>query len=160
MGSRPVTSVCAICFCLFQLSCSRSVAPEIKGKVPLAKVTGTILVDGVPTSGVILRYKPQGEIAEKREQFTHGFAVRSMSKGLFALKTYKSGDGLPAGTYDLYCEYFPAEGEDPRRTATEDVLGGQYSEGQKPAKTFAVDDSKPVDLGNIELTRAQDKQGT
>ena len=151
MDLRPLLVACALSIPLSQIACSRSPIRLIKNKVPLTKVTGTILVDGTETSGVLIRYKPQGEIAEKREMFTSGFTVRSTSNGRFALKTYEFGDGLPAGEYQLYCEYFPAEGEDPRRTASEDVLGGKYSDEKTPAKVFTVMPGKPLDLGTIEL---------
>jgi hypothetical protein len=157
MHLRFVCVATAMTFCLSAVSCSRPQEPKIKQKVPLTKVNGIVMVDGAGTGGVILRYKPQSDIAEKREMFVRGFTVRSAAKGKFALKTYESGDGVPAGEYRLYCEYFPAEGDDPRRTAPEDVLGGQYAEDKQPAKTFTVSEGAPLDLGTIELKTSPKK---
>lgn len=153
MYTRPLVMTCALAVCFCNVSCSRAKGntPKIKDKVPLTKVSGKVLVDGTETSGVIVSYKPKGDIPEKREMFVRGFVVRSTAKGKFTLKTYELGDGVPAGEYQMFFEYYPAEGEDPRRTAPKDVLGGQYSNKNNPGKVIKVAEGAPLDLGSIEL---------
>ena len=151
MTTRCLIVACAVAVCFVEVSCSRPQGPKLKNQVPVTKVTGTILVDGVETPNVMITYKPKGEIAETREMVLRGFNVRSFEKGKFALKTYQGADGVPAGEYMMFCQYFPIEGDDPRRTAPKDVLGGKYLTEKNPAKVFTVKEGSPLDLGNIEL---------
>ena len=155
MNTRFLAMGCALAISVSSVSCSK--APKTKyDKVPLTKVTGTVTVDGTEASGVIISYKPKAEIAEKHEQFLAGFNVMSVAKGKFALKTYQSGDGIPAGEYSIFCQYYPVQGDDPRRSKADvDVLGGKYV--KEPVKDFKVEEGKPLDLGKIELTTAKKK---
>lgn len=153
MPFRFLSIACAIAICFFDTSCSSKAKAKYK-KVPLTKVTGAVTVDGKEVSGVIISYKPKGEIAEKDQRFLSGFNVMSAAEGKFALKTYESGDGIPAGDYELFCQYYPIEGDDPRTSkAATDVLNGKYV--KDPAKEFTVVDGKPLDLGKIELNTAK-----
>jgi hypothetical protein len=143
--------------CLCQLACTGK-PKGIEDKVPLTPVTGKISVDGAPTAGVMLQYVPNGEIAEKRPQYVKYFVVQSSADGTFALKTYAQGDGVPAGEYRLYCQYFASEGEERRRDLGEDALGGKYFPPHKPARTFTAKLGEPLDLGTIEVKSAPKKR--
>lgn len=139
------------CVCLCQVSCSRRATfPKVDDGVPVTKVTGRILIDDVAVPGVMVRYKPETEIGEKRPQFSRHYVI-TKNDGTFALKTYRDGDGVPAGEYSLYCQLFALDPQDARENGDEDRLGGQYSPPNPPVKQFTVENGKPVDLGTIEL---------
>ena len=156
MPSR-LALVAVLCLSFSQAGCSRGSPPGIKDKVPLAKVTGSITVDGSPIGGVILKYVPVGEIAEKRDAYVKSFTVQTNGDGAFALKTYAKGDGVPAGEYKLYCQYFPPEEQVKRRETGEDQFGGKYFLPKPPVKNFTVTEGEEVDLGVIELKSAPKK---
>ncbi|WP_010583254.1 hypothetical protein [Schlesneria paludicola] len=139
------------------IGCSQGDPSRIKDKVPLTKVTGAIMVDGNPTGGVILKYVPVGDIAEKREAYIKSFTVMTNNDGAFALKTYARGDGVPAGEYKLYCQYFPPEEQVKRRESGEDRFGGKYIPPKPPAKIITVKTGENLDVGTIELKSAPRK---
>lgn len=137
--------------------CSRGNPSGIKDKVPLTKVTGAINVDGTPTGGVILKYVPVGEIAEKRDAYVKSFTVVTNNDGAFSLKTYARGDGVPSGEYKLYCQYFPLEEQVKRRESGEDRLGGKYFLPKPPAKVITVTSGEDLNVGTIELKSSPQK---
>lgn len=146
-SSRFVVMILAIC--LTQTSC-RSKAPEIKDKVALTKVTGKVLVNGEPAGGVLIRYRPSSDVGEKRPEYA-SFFVHSREDGTFALRTYVQGDGIPAGNYKLFFQYFPLTQKEARQMGDGDRLGGKYSDPKAPPKVVEVKEGNPVDLGTIEL---------
>lgn len=152
MSPRLVVAV-LLSLSLFQAGCSRPTT-GVQGKVPLTKVTGSISVDGNPTGGVIVKYVPASDIAEKREAYVKSFTVQTSGDGTFALKTYVPADGVPAGEYKLYCQYFPPEEQVKRRETGEDRFGGKYFLPKPPVKSFSVAEGDEVDLGVIELKSA------
>lgn len=150
MFRSPRLVVAIMITCLTQVSCFRSKAPEIKDKVPLTKVTGKVLVDGEPTGGVLLRYRPESDVGEKRPEYA-SFYVHTKEDGTFTLRTYVNGDGVPQGDYKLFFQYFPATLKESRQIGDGDKLGGKYSNPKEPPKKFSVKDGSPVDLGTFEL---------
>ncbi len=131
---------------LSQASCSRTKRPLITDKVPLTHVTGTVLVDGVPTSGVHVQYVPQGEIAERRERYLNRFFLMTGEGGKFSLSTYVNGDGIPYGEYVLEFKLL-----EQRLSGEVDKFSGNYSNIRSPFMTIKVEKGADVDLGEIEL---------
>lgn len=125
---------------------SHSERPEITDRVPLSHVTGKILVDGVPTSGVQVRYTPRSELAETRDRFLNRFYVHSNDLGDFSLSTYVDGDGIPIGEYVLEFTWL-----EQRFSGEVDRLDGEYSNPEKPHIQIKVEQGKDQDLGNVEL---------
>ena len=138
----------------FQTSCSRPRRPVIRDKVPLTHVTGTVLVDGVPASGVHVQYVPQGEIAEKRDRYLNRFFLLTQDGGKFSLSTYQNGDGIPAGEYVLEFKWI-----NQLLSGEEDRFGGYYSNVRSPFMKIQVEENQDVDLGEIDLrTRPEDRK--
>ncbi len=146
MRFRNVWVICCVCCTLCQASCSRPKRPPITDKVPLTHVTGTVLVDGVPTSGVHVQYVPQGEIAERRERYLNRFFLMTGEGGKFSLSTYVNGDGIPYGEYVLEFKLL-----EQRLSGEVDKFGGNYSNIRAPFMTIKVEKDADLDLGEIEL---------
>ena len=146
MRFRSLWIVCCLCCTLCQTSCARPKRPPITDKVPLTHVTGTVLVDGVPTSGVHVQYVPQGEIAERRERYLNRFFLMTGDGGKFSLSTYVNGDGIPYGEYVLEFKLL-----EQRLSGEVDKFGGNYSNVRSPFMTIKVEKDADLDLGEIEL---------
>lgn len=131
---------------LMESACSRPGRPPITDKVPLTRVTGTVLVDGVPMSGVHIQYVPQGAIAEKRERYLNRFFLLSGNGGRFSLSTYQTGDGIPYGEYVLEFKWI-----EQRLSGELDKLGGHYANAKLPFMIIQVEENHDLDLGEIEL---------
>ena len=116
-------------------------------------MSGIVHVDGSPAGGVLLTYKPNGEITEKRPMYSQ-FYVMSSADGTFALKTYKKGDGVPAGEYNLYCQLYPLTKAAMRKEGDGDQFDGQYSAPNEPVKKISAKPGEPVNLGTIDLKTA------
>ena len=124
---------------------SKPKRPPITDKVPLTRVTGKVLVDGVPTAGVQVHYAPQVEIAEKRERYRNRFFLQSGDGGKFSLSTYVNGDGIPFGEYALEFKWM-----EQRLSGEVDRFGGRYSYPAPPLMKIQVN-NKSIDLGEIRL---------
>ena len=125
---------------------SRRTRPPITNKVPLTRVTGAVLVGGVPKAGVQIQYVPQEEIAEKRERYRNRFFLQSGDGGKFSLSTYVNGDGIPYGEYALEFKLM-----EQRLSGEIDRFGGRYSYPSPPLVKIKVEKDKPLDLGEIRL---------
>ena len=153
MRFRNLWIICCIGCLLCQTSCSRPKRPLITDKVPLTHVTGTVLVDGVPTSGVHVQYVPLGEIAERRERYLNRFFMMTAEQGKFSLSTYVNGDGIPYGEYVLEFKLL-----EQRLSGEVDKFGGDYSNVRSPFMTITVEKDLDLDLGEIKLkTRTETK---
>lgn len=104
-------------------------------------VTGQVLVDGSPQEGISVYCNPQ-----PGSSVTYQLTDKTDSEGRFAISTYVSGDGVPAGTYKLTFAM-----EDGRS----DKLQGAYADAE--ASEWIVDTSTGTefDLGVIKLTTPQ-----
>lgn len=118
----------------------------IPDKVPLAHVTGVILVNDNPMAGVQIQYVPQAEIAEKRERYRNRFFLQTGDGGKFSLSTYIHGDGIPFGEYALEFKWL-----EQRFSGEVDRLGGRYSYPAISKFKFKVEQGKDLDLGEIRL---------
>ena len=132
---------------LSSLSCQDSEhRPAITDKVPLAHVTGVVLVDEKPIPGVLIQYVPQAEIAEKRERYRNRFFLQTGEGGRFSLSTYVHGDGVPYGEYALEFKWI-----EQRLSGEFDRLGGLYSYPSPTTFKITVKRGTDLDLGEIRL---------
>jgi hypothetical protein len=138
--------VAATFFCCCLSSCSQSKRPPITGKVPLTRVIGRVVIDGIPMQGVQIQYVPQAEIAEKRDRYLNRLFLVSGDGGLFSLSTYVNGDGVPYGEYTLEFKWV-----EQRLDGEIDRLGGFYSDPSAPFMKIRVEKGKSLDLGEIKL---------
>lgn len=130
--------------------------PPIADPVPLAAVSGRVVVDQLPVAGVQVRYIPCSEIAETRERFLNRFFVHTDEDGLFSLSTYVDGDGIPYGEYVLEFTWLEQcfSGE-------KDRLRGAYSDPQKPFLRISVDrHTGNLNLGTIRLQTSNPASAT
>jgi hypothetical protein len=73
------------------------------------------------------------------------------ANGLFTISTYETGDGVPAGQYQLTFVWGQINLMNSQYSG--DKLNGKYSDPAKSEHTLTVTDSDdPHDLGVIELT--------
>lgn len=102
------------------------------GRVLTAPVSGRVLVDGKPAAGAVVVLHPaEGTLAAGAEKLRP--MGRSDDTGEFALGTWESSDGAPAGTWKATVEWYAAEGAtanaDPESSdAQVDRLGGAYAD--------------------------------
>jgi hypothetical protein len=148
MNSRAFFVSLIFCCCLVfsQISCSRSKGKVIKDKVPLSHVTGTVLINSEPAQNVMIDCVPLTPIAEIRPQFGTSFRAVTDHDGTFSLSTYARGDGIPYGQYAMLFRRL-----EQKPSGEIDLLGGQYSDIQKPYKKIKVEEGEELDLGEIEL---------
>lgn len=138
---------------LFLGSCSRG-APQISDQVPTVRVRGSVLVDGKPAQGVMVRCNPIGEFPEKRKAYQRGLTAQSKEDGTFSFGLYMRDGGIPAGEYSLTFIWFPDGGS--AAVAADDVqkdkLNSRYNSLDKSPKKITVEKGKDLDIGPIELT--------
>jgi hypothetical protein len=89
-------------------SCGKS-TPEVKGKLPVFPVKGTVEIDGRPLSRAELVFYPFGT------GFPTGSAknlpqARTDGDGNFSVSTYAENDGAPAGDYRVTVKWRGDEG--------------------------------------------------
>jgi hypothetical protein len=71
--------------------------------------------------------------------------------GKFAISTYQSADGVPAGEYLLTFVWGRFDMIS-KSYGGPDKLNGRYADHQKSEHRVQVESGKPTDLGRIELT--------
>jgi len=133
-------------------------------KVPLYPTSGKVIVDGQPTAGVQVRFRPAADPNALDALVPFGTTDED---GEYALGTYEPGDGAPAGRYKVTL-FWPDRPPGPQ--PGEDQLGGVYTladrttleatvgEGNQTIPPFEVASSKkaptrkrpPVDNDGLE----------
>jgi hypothetical protein len=103
-------------------SCGRSV-PEIKGKLPVFPVKGSVQLDGQPLSRAEIVFYPFGS------GFPAGAAknlpqARTDGDGNFTVSTYVDSDGAPAGNYRVTIRW---RGDEGRTDDEANLLPGKYA---------------------------------
>jgi hypothetical protein len=93
-------------------------------RVPLFPATGSVLVDGKPAGGVVVRLFPADSVGDR--DALQPFATTEENGG-FSLGTYDKGDGAPAGRYKV--TLFQPD-RPPGPAHPNDLLGGQYADPQ------------------------------
>ena len=116
-----------------------------KGWLETYPVKGTVLVGGKPAAGATVAFHPR-ETTGDRPYVPNGKADEN---GEFELSTFVTGDGAPAGEYDVTVTW-PVR-YNPISTLWEgDKLGGQYSKAKSTLKVTV--EKKPQQLPPFELT--------
>ena len=120
------------------------------------EVTGRVLVDGEPPdSSVQVAAHP---VSVDKEHPTVS-KCGTDTDGRFTFNTYRKGDGLPAEEYKLTFMW----GQANLVSATyggPDKLGGKYSDPETSEFTVTVVDGEGQDLGDLELTSAEQQTST
>jgi hypothetical protein len=134
----------AVCLVPF-IGCSGSAAPHRKKVVP---VSGVVVVDGAPPDKPIrVECHDEKGLDSQHPTITK---CESGEGGKFALSTYQSGDGVPAGNYTVTFTW--GEMNPISMQYSGDKFKGRYSDPKKSEVKFTVAESdKAVDLGRIEL---------
>lgn len=120
---------------------------------PFRKATsparGTVTVDGLPPgTGIQIQCHPAGSPDTEHPTVS---STETDPAGKFAISTYQSGDGLPAGEYTLtftWQEFNVIS----RSYSGEDKLNGRYSDPATSTIKLSVKEGEENDMGVIELT--------
>jgi hypothetical protein len=120
------TTVMAILLCTTMNGCREQSLPE--SRIPTFPVKGTLLIDGVPALGAMVKFYSAG-----RGGRTPTAIVKE--DGSFAGSFYDNEDGVPAGEYKLLLVWMqtPPEGGMPQ-----DRLRGQFLDPAKRVATVTV----------------------
>ena len=130
--------------CLWFCSCGEKM-PDRKETFP---VTGEVYVDGQPAAQLqVACHDVKGLDAAAP---TVSSALTGPD-GKFAISTYQSADGVPAGEY-LLTFAWGTFNMISKSYGGPDKLKGRYADHQKSQHRFTVESGKPTDLGRIELS--------
>lgn len=109
--------------------------------------SGTLTVNGEPAEGAVVELHSVGQQPDVRN--SRPWAI-VQEDGSFTLSTYGSGDGAPAGEYDVIVRWPP----DVSQPSLTDRLGGAYSTpAGSPATVTITEGENP--LPPIEITGAK-----
>ena len=136
-----VTAVVALAFCQ---GCGEKMPDG--PRVPTFPVVGQILVDGKPPDYLAVTLEPQFE----KPQVIPGSGAYTDKDGKFAISTFETGDGAPAGTYKLTFMWGQINLLNGQYSGP-DKLKGRYKKPDDSKHNVTVTDQK-IDLGTIELT--------
>jgi hypothetical protein len=140
-GLKKATPALAV-VCLGLCGC----AEDLPDRKPTFPLTGQVLVDGRPAAQLFLACHDVKGVDPV--QPTVSSAITDQD-GKFAVSTYQSGDGVPAGEYVL--TFVWGKLDLITKSYGGDRLKGRYSDPQKSAWRCKVETGKPTDLGCIEL---------
>jgi hypothetical protein len=121
------------------VSCSKN------GKLPVYPTKGKILIDGKPAKDAFIQFYPRDGIGTGAP-CPYG---QTDENGTFALSTHVSGDGAPAGEYDVTITW-PARFSIMTNSWEGDKLKGRYNDRSKPSFQVTVE-KKPQELPPFEL---------
>lgn len=127
-------------------SCSRPDEAQ-SGREPVFPVRGTVLVDGQPAENALVVFHAVGA-SETETLRPNG---RTAADGSFALGTYESSDGAPAGDY-VATVIWPetASGPMPDPDSAPDRLRGRYAVPQRSPLRARVEQTEN-ELPSFEL---------
>lgn len=140
----PWVLVAAVVFLAFSQGCGEKMPDG--PRVPTFPVVGKILVDGKPPETLSVNLEPQFE----KPGIIPASAAFTDKEGKFAISTFESGDGAPAGKYKLtfmWGQINLLNGQ----YGGPDKLKGKYKKAADSQHEITVTDQK-IDLGTIELT--------
>ena len=103
---------------------------ELKNVVP---VSGKVLVDGQPVSGVLLQLWSSNSSEKPRKNLIAG------ADGKYCWSTYTVCDGLEPGTYKLTFKQL----KDPEKEKSDDLFKGRYSNVSETKYELIVEAGKP-----------------
>ncbi len=143
-GPQPILAACVLGLALFG-GCKKE--PPGGPRVVTIPVTGILTVDGKPQAQIAVRAEPvSGSTPTNNTPSSF-----SDDEGKFALTTYESGDGVPAGEYKLTFKWGQINLFSGRYEG--DKFKGKYADPEKSEISIHVtESSEPVDLGTIDLT--------
>ena len=111
---------------------------NLKDVVP---VSGTVLVDGKPASGVLMQlYSGEGDKPLTK--------VTAGEDGKYCWTTYTACDGLEPGKYKLTFKHLKR----PKKENSEDLFEGRYSDPSNTKYEFTVEAGKPQKDVNYDLS--------
>ena len=115
-------AVLAIALCTSCNGDTRKPVHPTRGKV--------VNKNGAAPEGVLVIFTPVGE-TDAAKNWPHGFPRATTDKdGAFALTTYASDDGIPAGEYIVTMQWTPPVSGNEERDAP-DKFGGRYADPKK-----------------------------
>lgn len=139
MNSRfTVVNCLLISLMAFGCGSKRQFGPRVK-TTPL---TGIVQVDGEPAEMVTVQCVP----AAGSPDTNRALMTSTDADGQFTLSTYESGDGLPAGKYNLAFTWIPFGRQ------KKDKLNGYYADPLTSKISVEVVDGEANDMGVIELS--------
>lgn len=131
---------------VFLLGCAKEEGPPRKDTFQL---TGQVLVDGKPPDSP-LKVTAHNLAGLDKKQPTFSSTITD-KQGRFAMSTYESGDGVPAGDYVL--TFFWGKMDLIGGSyGGKDKLKGKYSEPETSPIKVSVKPGEPTDLGTIKLS--------
>ncbi len=132
--------------CFLQITGCGNPGPQGGPRIGTTPVTGTIHVDGIPAAFLRVAAIPaNGAGAVPMES-----AALTTADGKFSLSTYESGDGVPAGEYNLTFAWGEINLMNGQYSG--DKLKGKYSDPKKSSVSLSIASGDPArDLGVIEL---------
>jgi hypothetical protein len=114
-------------------------------------VTGKVLVDGKPAKGAMVSFHPKTQVGNK----SYVPSAQADDNGEFSLATYMTGDGAPAGEYDVTVVW-PVR-FNPISTLWEgDKLSGRYASREKSTLRVTVE-KQPQQLPPFDLSSGAGK---
>jgi len=108
------------------------IGEKLKETIP---VSGVVLIDGAPSAKVnMLAYTKESGMKAVAE-------ITTEPDGTYCWTTYRSCDGLPAGSYRIAFTHVPKEGKG--KNSGEDLLKGKYRNPMQNDFTLVVESGKP-----------------
>ena len=123
-------------------ACSRS-----NGRIKVYPVHGKVLVKGQPATDATVRLHP----ADGDTSVPHWVLGRVDDQGNFALSTYVTGDGAPAGEYVVTVEWNERSGLLKTEFSGPDRLKGRYKDPKTSKIRFRVETQPLNEMPAIEL---------
>lgn len=131
--------------CLVLSSCGE---PEPYRK-PTYPVTGKVTVDGAaPGSAIQVFCENVGGMDEQHPTYSQS---ETKEDGSFAISTYESGDGVPAGDYVITFVWQDFNLMS-RQYGGPDKLNKRYNDPKTSEFKVTVKEGEPTDMGTIALT--------
>lgn len=146
---RPLKNSIAILGLLVTAGCGGSTGPQGGPRTETVIVKGLIKVDGAPAASLRVVAVPDGGagiVPMESSSLTD-------TEGVFSLSTYESGDGVPAGQYNLTFVWGQINLMNGQYSG--DKFKGKYSDAGKSDHSLTIKSGDEAhDLGTIELSTA------
>jgi hypothetical protein len=139
---RRLTLALGLALALALPACSRS-----DGRIKVYPVHGKVLVKGKPPVEAIVRFHP----ADGNTSDPHWIHGQVDGEGRFALSTYVTGDGAPAGEYVVTIEWNERSGPLKTEFTGPDRLKGRYKDPKTSKIRFRVEAQPLNEMPAIEL---------
>jgi hypothetical protein len=118
-------------------------------RLPVFPATGKIVFDGRPLTGAFVVLHPKGSADGKPAPRPHG---QAQADGSFALTSYESNDGAPAGDYTLTVEFRALVNRGGDVTAGPNVLPSKYSRAETSPVVVQIASGQNI-LPEIQITK-------